>query len=90
MEAAIINVLDRVRGGSLHSAAALSGSASGRYAPRWHGVRSRRDLEPGKALPSGVLEGTRLSDYDALLVNACETSTGVLYDLDDLGRAWAE
>ena len=88
MEAAIINVLDRDK-----KALYLRGGTFGeRFGEICADVGMECDpvsLEPGKALPSGALEGTRLSDYDALLVNACETSTGVLYDLDDLGQACA-
>ena len=86
MEAAILNVLDKGK-----KALYLSGGTFGeRFGEICADVGMACDsivLEPGRVLPAGGLDRVRLSDYDALLVNACETSTGVLYDLDDLGRA---
>ncbi len=47
-------------------------------------------LEPGKSLDPAVLDGRDLSGYRALLLNAHETSTGVLYDLPAIGRRCRE
>lgn len=44
-------------------------------------------LEPGCSLPPERIEKLDLRPYKALLVNAHETSTGVLYDLQRLGDA---
>jgi aspartate aminotransferase-like enzyme len=44
-------------------------------------------LEPGKTLRPSQIEALELGRYKALLVNAHETSTGVLYDLHRLGEA---
>ncbi len=43
------------------------------------------ELEPGRDLAPGRLEAMDFSAYSALLVNAHETSTGALYDLEGLG-----
>ncbi len=42
-------------------------------------------VEPGRALDMEQLESRDLAGCKALYVNACETSTGVLYDLEALG-----
>jgi aspartate aminotransferase-like enzyme len=44
-------------------------------------------LEPGLSLSAEQIDALDLGRYDALLVNAHETSTGVLYDLQRLGEA---
>lgn len=44
-------------------------------------------LEPGRSLSPEQIESLELDNYRALLVNAHETSTGVLYDLQRLGEA---
>jgi aspartate aminotransferase-like enzyme len=45
------------------------------------------DLEPGRSLPPDALEHANLSRYKVLLVNAHETSTGLLFDMDRIGEA---
>ncbi len=44
------------------------------------------DLSFGEALSEYILESCSGKGYTALLVNACETSTGQFYDIDMLGR----
>ena len=44
-------------------------------------------LEPGRSLTPRQIEALDLGSYKALLVNAHETTTGVLYDLQRLGDA---
>jgi aspartate aminotransferase-like enzyme len=44
-------------------------------------------LEPGQSIKPARIDALELENYKALLVNAHETSTGVLYDLDRLGAA---
>ncbi len=43
------------------------------------------EIAPGRALDVGQLEAQNLAGCRALFVNACETSTGALYDLEALG-----
>lgn len=43
-------------------------------------------LEPGRTLDVGQLEARDLTQYAALLINAHETSTGVLYDIPRIGE----
>jgi len=43
-------------------------------------------LEPGNALDLSLLASYNLKEYKALLVNANETSSGVLYDIPGLGQ----
>jgi len=43
-------------------------------------------LEPGRDLPEGLLEDFRGKGYTGLLINAHETSTGLLYSLESLGK----
>ena len=45
------------------------------------------DLEPGRSLPLDALKRAGLGRYKALFVNAHETSTGLLYDMDRIGEA---
>jgi aspartate aminotransferase-like enzyme len=45
------------------------------------------DLEPGRVLQPGRIQDHLSTEHRALVVNAHETSTGVLYDLDELGAA---
>jgi aspartate aminotransferase-like enzyme len=46
-------------------------------------------LSPGHTMAAEQIESLALENYHALLVNAHETSTGVLYDLMRLGQACA-
>jgi aspartate aminotransferase-like enzyme len=47
-------------------------------------------LEPGRALTSAAIKALDLETHKTLLVNAHETTTGVLYDLQHLGAACRE
>jgi aspartate aminotransferase-like enzyme len=88
MEAAIINTLNErdramfVRGGSFGERFGLICDDVGVPA-------DALDIIPGKALRPGQPSPSELAGYSALLVNAHETSTGVLYDLADLGSTAA-
>jgi len=44
------------------------------------------ELAPGNALKEGMLEHYRAKGFTTFLVNACETTTGVLYDLELIAR----
>lgn len=80
MEAAVINTLSKN-----DKALVINGGSFGqRFADlcKIHGISfDEIKLEPGKALSREKLYGYNGSKYTALLVNAHETSTGVLYDL---------
>lgn len=80
MEAAVINTLSEN-----DKALVINGGSFGqRFADlcKIHGIPfDEIKLEPGEALSREMLHGYNGSEYTALLVNAHETSTGVLYDL---------
>jgi aspartate aminotransferase-like enzyme len=86
MEAAVINTV----GGSERALVIRGGSFGERFCEicRDNGIEfDAIDLEPGRSLTPEALERANLSRYKALLVNAHETSTGLLYDLDLIGKA---
>lgn len=86
MEAAVINLL-----GERDRALIIVGGGFGeRFCEICddHGVPyDAIRLEPGRSLDPAAIETLQLGAYKALLVNAHETTTGVLYDLERLGRA---
>jgi aspartate aminotransferase-like enzyme len=86
MEAAVINTV----GGSERALVIRGGSFGERFGEICRDNRIKFDaidLEPGRSLPPEALERAHLSRYKALLVNAHETSTGLLYDIDRIGEA---
>lgn len=86
MEAAVLNAV-----GSADRALIVVGGAFGQrfcdicdaHGIAWDAVR----LPPGRALSPDQIDALPLDRYGALLVNAHETSTGLLYDLHRLGNA---
>jgi aspartate aminotransferase-like enzyme len=86
MEAAVINLL-----GPEDRALIISG---GSFGERFCEICRENEipfdsirLEPGASLHPDQISRLQLDKYKALLVNAHETSTGVLYDLAQLGQA---
>ena len=86
MEAAVINLL-----GPADRALVISG---GTFGDRFCEICRENEipfdcyrLEPGAALHADQISQLQLDRYKVLLVNAHETSTGVLYDLNALGIA---
>jgi aspartate aminotransferase-like enzyme len=86
MEAAVINLL-----GEQDRALIIVGGGFGeRFCAicEDHGIPyDAIRLEPGRSLGPSAIEALQLGAYKALLVNAHETTTGVLYDLQRLGQA---
>jgi len=86
MEAAVVNVV----GGSGKALVIRGGSFGERFAAicEDNGIAfDAIDLEPGRSLAPDALGALGRGGYDAVLVNAHETSTGLLYDLAMIGEA---
>ena len=86
MEAAVINLL-----GPSDRALVIAG---GTFGDRFCEICREHEipfdcirLDPGASLHPGEIVELKLDSYKALLVNAHETSTGVLYDTFQLGQA---
>jgi aspartate aminotransferase-like enzyme len=86
MEAAAINVVGEsgkalvIRGGSF-------GERFGEICEDAGIAFDAIDLEPGRSLPPDALDVLKPGSHTAVLVNAHETSTGLLYDVARIGEA---
>ncbi len=86
MEAAVINVVGEsgralvIRGGSF-------GERFGEICADNGVAFDAIDLEPGRSLPADALDILKPGSHTAVLVNAHETSTGLLYDVARIGEA---
>ncbi len=85
MEAAIMNVLS----GDDRAIVVNGGSFGDRFCKicAVHGIEyTAIECEAGKTLTAEQLSAIDGSNYTAFVVNLCETSTGVLYDIDLISR----
>lgn len=84
MEAAVINTLS----GNDRALIVAGGSFGQRFCEICDDNEVPYDvirLDPGKALDLSSIESADLGRYKALLINAHETSTGLLYDIERIG-----